>query len=839
MTGSFCVHTKKLDLNVNTKVKIQLMLKNYTKVALRNILRSKVHSIITLAGLSVGIACCILIVLFVKDEWTFDNFHTKADRIYRAWSFENYGQDEQFLNTVTAYPLGPALTESFNEVAGFTRLNQINQVVQVSFDQYNEEVTVVTPSFFDVFDFPVMHGKVNKVLLDRDAAILTRKQALKYFGTDQAIGETLRMDLGDGERIFTVKAVVEDVPSNSSLQFELIISELNNPAFMGERELSSWYHVRPETYLVLKEGHDAQDVTSKIPMLMKQVLGEDYVEGQYTIGLQPLLDIHLNNDMPAGIAPVSDPRYTYILAAIALLILFLGCVNFVTLSISRSINRSKEVGVRKAVGAQRNQLVMQFLCEAVMMTLLATGVGLLIAMANLGWFNELSGKQLVFQFGATTWWTLFVLILVIGMISGSYPALVLASFKPTAILKGKLGNTANKQGFRRVLVGIQFVLTISLVSTTLFVKDQLHFLQHKNLGFDKDQLAVVQLNVPQGDKLFQRITKGFEKSKVFVHALEGKPGIASVGVGNHTFGSGGWTKVGFTGREGKYHDFNMLVVDEDFIKTTELSIIQGRGFNREYTSDVRRAVVVNEAFMEAFNLPAGVGQKLPGDDFEDHEIIGVVQDFNYSSLHGIVEPLVMVINPMLVMSGVDNVGIGSNPLPKLFVRLHAGEISQGLATLENTWHNMMQGEEFEYEFVDQVLAIQYRQEQNLSEIVTIASALAMIIGCMGLFALASLGIENRKREVSIRKVLGASQQALIVLLSREYISLVLLALVVSIPITIYTVSAWLETFAYRIEVGHEMFLRTGVITLIIALLTISYHVIRTTKKQPADILKCE
>ncbi len=815
------------------------MLKNYAKVALRNILRSKVHSIITLAGLSVGIACCILIVLFVKDEWTFDNFHTKADRIYRAWTFENYSQDEQFLNTVTAYPLGPALAESFNEVAGFTRLNEINQVVKVGFDQYNEEITVVTPSFFDVFDFSVVHGKVKKVLLDRDAAILTRKQARKYFGTDQAVGETLRMDLGDGERIFTVKAVVEDVPSNSSIRFDLIISELNNPAFMGERELNSWYHIMPETYIVLQEHRDAQEVISKTPMLMKQVLGEDYVEGQYTIGLQPLRDIHLNNDMPAGIAPVSDPRYTYILATIALLILFLGCVNFVALSISRSINRSKEVGVRKAVGAQRNQLVMQFLCEAVIMALLAAGVGLLIAMSNLTWFNELSGKQLVFEFGATVWWTLFVLILVIGMISGSYPALLLASFKPTAILKGKLGNTSYKQGFRRVLVGVQFILTISLVSTTLLIRDQLHFLQHKNLGFDKDQLAVVQLNVPQGDKLFERITGGFEKSGVLVNALEGKPGIASVGVGNHTFGSGGWTKLGFSSPGGKYRDFNMLVVDEDFIKTTRLNIVQGRGFSREYTSDARRAVVVNEAFIKEFNLPAAVGQKLPGDDFEDHEIIGVVQDFNYSSLHGIIEPLVMVINPMLVLSGVENIGIGTNPLPKLFVRLRAGEISQGLATLENTWHSIMQGEEFEYEFVDQVLATQYQQEQNLSEIVTIASALAMMIGCMGLFALASLGIEKRTREVSIRKVLGASQRALMLLLSKEYISLVLVALAVSIPITIYTVSTWLETFAYRIEVGLETFLYTGLITLIIALLTISYHVIRTTRKQPADILKYE
>ena len=815
------------------------MFKNYIKVALRNIWRSKVHSTITLTGLSAGIACCILIVLFVKDEWTFDTFHTKADRIYRAWTFENYGDDEQFLNTVTAYPLGPELEENFNEVAGFVRVNQINQVVKVGVDQFNEQITVVTPSFFDVFDFPAAYGRPKNVLHEKDALVITRTLAQKYFGTDQALGETLRMDFGEEERIFTVKAVVADVPSNSSIQFDLIISELNNRAFVGERELNSWYHVRPETYVVLRENQQPSDITSKIPLLMQQVLGEDYVEGEYTVGLQPLLDIHLNNDMPVGIAPVSDPKYAYIMAAIALLILFLGCVNFIALSISRSIGRSKEVGVRKAIGAQRNQLVAQFLYEAVVMALLAAGIGLVLAIVNLSWFNELSGKQLFFRFDATVWLTMGALIVVIGILSGSYPAFLLSNFKPVAILKGKLAGATGKQYSRRVLVGVQFILTISLVSATLLMKDQLHFLQNKNLGFDKDQLAVVQLTVPQGEGLFQRITAGFEKSRLLVNTLDGKPGIASVGAANHTFGSGGWTNVGFTGGDGKYRNFDMLVVDEDFIATAQLKIIEGRGFSHEYTSDARRAVVVNEAFINAFDMPMAAGQKLPGNNFDDHEIIGVVQDFNYNSLHGAVDPLVMVINPSPVMAGIENVGIGSNPIPKLFVRLQAGELSAGLASLESAWHSISQGEEFEYEFIDQVLAAQYRQEQNLSKIVAVASALAIIIGCMGLFALASLGIENRTKEVSIRKVLGASQGMVLVLLSKEYVLLVLAALVVSIPLTIYSISNWLETFAYRVIIGPGVFIMTGLITLLVALLTISYHVIRTAKKQPADILKYE
>lgn len=816
------------------------MFKNYLRVAWRNIWKSRLHSFITLTGLSTGIACCILIVLFVKDEWTFDDFHSKADRIYRAWVFEDYGENEQFFNTVTPYPLGPALVENFSEVAGYVRINQTNQVVEVGVDQFNEQVTVVTPSFFDVFDFEALYGKPKQVLNDKDAVVITRSVAQKYFGMDQAVGETLTMYPGNGERIFTVKAVVDDVPGNSSVQFELLISELNNHIFVGERELGSWYHVMPETYVVLREDQQAEDVIAKTPLMMQQVLGEDYVEGEYTIGLQPLLDIHLNNDMPAGIAPVSDPQYAYILGGIALLILFLGCVNFVTLSISRSVNRSKEVGVRKVVGAQRSQLILQFLCEAVIMAMIATLLGLLLAMSNLSLFNELSGKQLVFEFNTSLWLTLAVLMVVIGIISGSYPALLLSAFRPVAILKGKLTGTGGRPALRQALVGIQFVLTIFLISTTLLMKDQLNFLQNKNLGFDKNQLAVVQMNIPSGEGLMKRLRAGFEKGTLLCNELNGKPGVMTTGIANHTFGSGGWTNVGFTDNSGNYRTFDMLVVDEDFMSTANIRITEGRGFTDDHTSDARRSMVVNRAFAEAFNMTeAIVGQKLPGDKFGDHEIIGMAEDFNYNSLHGAVDPLVMVINPMIVMEGIENIGIGSNPLPKVFARLQAGQVKEGLASLENAWKKVTGGEEFEYTFVDQTLAAQYDQEQNLSRIVTIAAALAIIIGCMGLFALASLNMENRTREVSIRKVLGASQQRILVLLSREYVYLILIAMFVSIPLTVYVTSGWLETFAYRISVGPGVFAVTGGLTVMIALCTISWHAIRTTMKQPAETLKYE
>jgi len=815
------------------------MLYNYFKIALRNLWKTKLHSAITITGLSTGIACCILIVLFVKDEWTYDRFHENADRIYRAWVFEDYGEDEQFFNTTTPFPLGPALEDNFKEVAAFVRYNQVGQVVNVGIDSYNESVSIVGEKFFEAFDFERLYGKLPGVLDDKNNAIITKSTANKYFGVENPVGETVEMDFGNGKRLFTIKAVVADPPTNSSFQFTLLISDLNSQELFGERAMQSWYNVQAETYIVLNKGVDAEALKSKFPNMMKQILGEDYVEGQYNVGIQPLTDIHLNKEMPVGIAPVSDPQYAYILSAIALLILFLGSINFVTLSVSRSINRAKEVGVRKVVGAKRQQLITQFLSEAVVTTFAATVVGVALAYLFLPLFNDLAGRSLVLEPNTFMLLVVLSLLLLIGVIAGSYPALVLSGFHPISILKGKTAGIGKKQKLRKVLVGIQFVFTIFLISTTLLMKKQLNFIQTKNLGFDKEQLLVAQLNVNRGEGLMDRINKGFEQAQLFKNELEGQSGVQNVAVSNHTFGTGGWTNIGYTDTKDKYRTFDVLVVDEQYVPTMKMEIAQGRNFSKENPSDKRRGIIVNEAFAKAYGWENAVGKQIPGKNFGDHEVLGVVKDFNYNSLHGEVTPLAMVLDPMVIAPGIENIGIGSNPLPKLMVRADAGQIKEAISHLESAWGKITEGEEFQYTFVDQTLAAQYQQEQNLGRVVSIASILAIIIGCMGLFALASLNMENRTKEISIRKVLGASEKRILILLSKEYIVLIVLAMLVSVPFTIYFMQEWLSSFAYKVNLGGGVFLLTGCLTLLIAVATIAYQAIRTAMKQPAETLKYE
>jgi putative ABC transport system permease protein len=815
------------------------MLTNYIKIAFRNIWKAKLHSFITFAGLSTGIACCLLIILFVKDEWTFDDFHSKADRIYRGWTYENYGENETFFNTVTPYPLGPALKDNYSEVEEYVRINNLNLEIKVGEDSFNEQITVAGQPFFDLFDFEALYGKPDLALDDKNAAIITQKTAQKLFGLDNPIGENIAMDIGDGQRLFTVKSVVENMPTNTSISFDIMISDLNNDVMVGERAMNGWYNVNPETYFLLTETANAEDIIAKTPALLKNALGEDYVEGQYQIGLQPLLDIHLNNEMPVGIAPVSDPKYAYILVAIAGLILLLGCINFVTLSVSKSINRAREVGVRKVVGARKNQLMVQFLSEAVVTAFISIGIGMLLAKISLNLFNELSGKQLLFEFDAVMALSVVLLLVVIGIISGSYPALLLSGLKPVSILKGSKSNAGNKQGLRKALVATQFVLTIFLISTTLLMQDQLSFLQSKNLGFDKEQVIVTQLNVEPGGGLVTRVNKGMETAQLMLNELDGKEGVITAGVANHTFGSGGWTNVGFTDTQDNYSTFDMLVADAQFIPSMKMKMVEGRAFDKNNLSDGRRAIIINQAFASAFGFDDPIGKQLPGKNFEDHEIIGVVEDFNYNSLHAEVEPLLMVMNPGIIFPGIENVGIGSNPFPKVFVRLEANKLQEGIASMKTVWDKVTNGEEFQYDFIDQTLATQYSSEQNLSKIVSIASILAIVIGCMGLFALASLNMENRTKEVSIRKVLGASQGLILTMLSKEYIMLILISMVISIPLTLYVIDQWLSSFAYRVEVGAGVFAMTGGLTLVIALITISYNAIKVSMKQPAETLKYE
>ena len=571
--------------------------------------------------------------------------------------------------------------------------------------------------------------------------------------------------------------------------------------------------------------------------MFRRLLGdEDFKQSKYAPGLQPLTSIHLDTTYPVGDIPVSDVKYSYILSAVAILILFVACINFVTLSVGRSLKRAREVGIRKVVGAQRRQLIAQFIGEAVVITAIALVLGMVLSVLGLPLFNELSGKQLVFSWNGFLLLVIVCLLSVIGLMAGSYPAFVLSAFKPVSVLKGSL-QIGSKQRLRQVLVGVQLVLSIFLISSTLIMKQQLNFLQNKNLGFNKEQLVVIQLNVPRGGRLPERVKKGFEMSEQFKLELGKVNGVLAVGTASHDFGDGSWTAVGYTDDQGTYRNFNLNVIDDEYIPLMKMEMVAGRNFTDEVAD--KKGVLVNEAFAKEYGWTDVNGKRIPGKNFGEHEVIGIVKDFNYTSLYTSVPPLVMVQDPAIILAGSENINFENNPMPKLFVRLAPENMQATLDQVKSVWDNLTNAEEFDFTFVDQALDAQYRSDQNLGKIVSLATLLAVIIGSLGLYALASLAMQNRTKEISIRKVLGATEQSLLVLLSRDYVMMILVSLLLSVPITWYLMSNWLQSFQYRIEVGWQVFALAGGLSLLVALITISYQALKTAWTHPAETLKYE
>ena len=818
------------------------MFSNYVTIALRALLRNKAHSIINILGLSLGISCCILIALYINHEWTFDTFHSKADRIYRVYGREDQGENQQFIYTSTPYPMGPVLKDNLPEVERQVRIKNIETQVKVGVNQFNESVTIGGKDLFKMFDFEIVKGNKEGILDQQSNAVISNSLAEKYFGHEDPISKIISIQIKDTFQDFTIVAIT-NIPTNSSIQFDILISDLNFPRLYSERLLTSaWFNVSPETYVLLQEGSDPSNVETKFPSLFRTILGEEkFNRTKYSPGLQPLTTIHLSAsyNYPTGIKPASDPKYSYILAAIAILILFVGCINFVTLSVGRSMKRAKEVGIRKVAGAVRRQLITQFIGEAVIVTFISIFIGFVLATLNLPLFNDLAGRHLVFNLDAFMLAVVTALLLIIGLIAGSYPAFVLSAFNPITILKGSVNSGSSKQELRKVLVGVQLMLSIFLISSTLIMRNQLQFLQNKNLGFDKEQMAVIQPNNPPDGSLAVRVKRGIEIAEQFKLELKRLPAIAGVCISSHDFGKGDWVNVGYTDDKGAYRTFNMNVIDDEYLTVMKMELAQGRNFSKVSPSASKRSIIVNEAFAKELGWVNALGNKIPGDGFPDHEVIGVVRDFHYASLYSKVEPLVMVEDPSIILEGAEDTSVDNSPAPKLLIRLRPGNISASVDQIKLVWEKIFGRDEFNFSFIDQALEAQYRNDQNLSKIVSIAALLAILIGSLGLYGLASLSMQNRTKEISIRKVMGATEQSLFLLLSKEYVIMILICLFLSVPVTVYLMQNWLSLFEYRVNIGWSVFVLAAVISLIIAVFALGFELLKTARAQPARTLKNE
>jgi putative ABC transport system permease protein len=787
--------------------------RNYLKIALRSLVKFKLYSAINILGLSVGLACCILISMFVKDELSFDKFHKNAASIYRVFvEFAGETRNDRFAGTQA--PLAPALLAEFPEIVRAVRFaDRYEELVSYKDRQFWEKgVMLADPSVFESFSFPLIKGDPRTALNDPSSIVLTERMARKYFGDEDPLGKVIR--IGDeSAQYYEISGILKDIPPNSQLQFDFLIS------FANQRGNIGWTQWNYTTYVQLRPPASAGELERKLPDLVGKYMGAQ-ARARSMLRLQPLTRVHLHSNLRGDLPTNRDLSHLYLFTAIALLILLLACVNFINLVTARSAIREKEVGLRKVVGANRRQLVFQFLGEALLLSFLAFLLSLPLAQLLLPAFNGLSGKAMTFgllmdiRFIAV----LAGMMLLVGALSGGYPAFVISRFRPAAILRKGAGDgsAVHPSVLRKILVVAQFVVSAVFLVSTLVMQRQMDYIKRKNLGYDKEHLVVLPIYYrdvrPKVELLKAEIAKGpLIIGATLTSYLPSKP----------NYHQNAWWEG--LPENGQNVYFNWIPVDEDFIKTLGLKLTAGRDFSRDIPTDQSGAYILNEAArrMIGWDNPIGKSFKIVGRG----TVIGVIEDFHYQSLHQQIEPLALAIY--------------RNACTYLLVRIRALEIPQSLRFLKEKWQEIYPAAPFEYSFFDEDFARVYRNETRLTTTFNYVSGLAMLIACLGLFGLASFTTLRRAKEIGIRKVLGASVQGITLLLSKEFIGLVLLANLIAWPIVYFSLNAWLRKFAYRTNMGIWIFAAAGLLSLAIALLAVSYQSIKAALTNPGDSLKYE
>jgi putative ABC transport system permease protein len=789
---------------------------NYLKVTWRNIKRYKGYSFINITGLAVGLACCILILLWVQDELSYDRFHSNRDDLYRVVTEWRKTEPATHYWPVSA-PLAPALKEEYPEIIKATRFTRLRrgQLVKFGDKHFTEsQICLTDPDFFDMFTFPLLKGGPQTALTDRISIVITETVAGKYFGNEDPLGKILNIN---NEYDFTVTGVLKDVPHNSHLQFDILIPFIRIEDFeTAWAVLDNWTLSGFATYVQLEKNAFSQDLTNKIAYYLQKHVQES----KDVIYLQPLKDIHLySSHIQFGIEGQGDIKYVYIFSIVAFLVLIIASINFMNLATARSSNRAKEVGLRKVVGATRIQLIRQFFCESVVVAFLSLILAVVLVELFLPIFADQSGKQLALDFSRHINILLVIVImtLITGFLSGTYPALFLSSLRPVKVLKGSLRTEGRGYLFRRILVVSQFSLSILLIICTVVVFHQVGYMRNKKLGFDREHMVYLPIR--------NELVHGYEPLK---NELLKNTGIKNVAASSNLPTSGVILTTDKVTWEGKNPESVVVLevtsVGYDFIETFNMEMVEGRSFSKKYSSDEEDAVVINESAMKIIGMEDPVGKQLVFGE-SAVTIIGIVKDYHFKSLHSEIEPLILAIVPNLYRY--------------VFVKLDAGNIPNTVANMENTWKTLFPDTPFEYHFVDEAYDKLYRSEQRMGSLFNYFTVLAVVISCLGLFGLASFMAEKRTKEIGIRKVLGASITGIIILLNKQFTKWVLIANIVAWPIAYYAMSKWLQGFAYRINLGIWTFALAAVVALVIAVITVSYQSFKAALANPAESLRYE
>ncbi|WP_128545973.1 ABC transporter permease [Larkinella soli] len=796
------------------------MLRNYLTIAWRSILKDKFYSLINILGLTIGVTCGMLLLLYVTDELSFDRYHTNADRIYRVAS-QIREPDKAFGWNVTQAPLVKTLKQDYPFIQNFVRFFPYGKVMfrQGENRFYEDDVFAADSTVFEVFSYKLIEGDSRTALDQPGSVVLTRSTAEKFFGSRSALGQSLQTN---DTTFYKVTGVMEDVPKNSHFTFKALLSTGQNE----RNQANNWGGFYVTSYLVLPENFDPKTLEAKFPQVYDKYVGPIFKRMgiKITYELQPLTRIHLYSKLEGETN--GDIGYVYTFSAVAFFMLLIASINYMNLATARSAKRAKEVGLRKVMGSERSRLMAQFLAESILMTALALGASLLLVALLLPFFNTVSGKEISFMELLRPQFLLIALSILVftGLISGSYPAFYLSSFEPATVLKGSFKAKGGNSFFRKALVVSQFAISLIMLICTWVVYEQLNYMRNKDLGYDKDQVLTInyQENQPR------------DRYNTLRNLLLANPDIKSVSsASSPTSNIGGrviFTVESNTGM--KEMGFKPMAIDPNYLTTMGMKVTKGRDFSEKIPADTLNSVLINQAVVDRMGWKDPLGKKilLGGQPQNGQQgpptaqVVGVVKDFHQQSLYNPIDPLIMLNRP-------------ANPV--IHIKLATTEVSKTVAFIEQKWREIYPNRLFEYRFLDQDFASAYHADELRGRIFTAFSALTILIACLGLFGLATFTTEQRVKEIGVRKVLGASVTSVVLLLSKDFTKLVLFSFPIAIPVAWYSMYKWLQNFPYKTAIPVWIFVASCLLTLLICWVTVVYQSLKASLANPVKSLRSE
>jgi putative ABC transport system permease protein len=801
------------------------MISHYIKIAIRTLLKFKGFAAINISGLALGIASGILILLYVLDEFSFDNFHSKADRIYRVNTV--FGADENGggTNETNGWPIGNILRTEFPEVEAVVYTRNATLLIDHEGKKIRERMHFASPEFFELFSFPIVKGNTSLALTKPFTMVISEDMEKKYFSGRDAIGQTLTLN---DTLLFEVTGVMANIPGNSHIQADILISfatfQTLNPQFSYS---DGWGNINMRNYVLMKEGVDRAAFQAKAKNLYMERVGEMLKNWgvEAYVSFEPFNDIYLKTKAGNGMGPVGSIERIYLLAGVALFVIILACINFINLATARSTHRAKEVGLRKVVGSARGALIRQFIGESFVITTLSLLVALAMVGVFLPVFNQLLGKhyQFIHLINPYMLISIIALLMATTLLAGYYPAWVLSGLRPSEILKGKIQNSTRGIQLRRTLVVFQFFISFALVTGTLIIINQLDYMQKKELGFSKDQVVVI-----NAARVNSKTPDGFE---VFINELRQQSFIKHVTLCNAVPGVPGWQgQVAYPdGKTEESIDTEYMAIDEHYIHTLNLSLIAGRNFDPQNKSDLTEGLIINEKSVTRFGWGTpenAIGKKIESPSGTPQgTVIGVVRDYHELGLQQPIGPMAMAMNPSVSYLYA--------------IRFTASDTKEMLTSLEQLWKKNFPSYDFSFFFLDEKFEQQYQSEQRLANVFFIFSVITILIALIGLFGLVSFMVISKTKEIGIRKVLGATVFNITRLLSTEFVILVVIANVIAVPLVWYYAHDWLQHFAYRMEIKPVIFIITFAGTIIITIATVSFQALKAALSNPVNSLRNE